>query len=244
MVPALIGAVTAVVVVAAGLAFIGGRVPEMAILGGQATPEQTGSASGSLGGPEVSPASPVPGGPEALGPSIRAELDFDTLRVGALQGASDAIADIVGVNEVVPFPSPFDRSVRMVGSGTHQFCVSIPGLHSREVSVAVDLYAGSLPFGALELAAVPSNGPATATGIPPELLTSLLPGRWYHLGARWQPGTPGTIEIRDGQGSELSSELALVSELAPVATFEVVCLSASGMASDGELMLDNLRVEQ
>jgi hypothetical protein len=241
---AALGAVVAVLVVVGGVAVLGGGAPEMSILGGQGTPEQTGTGGGA-GGPQSSGGTPAPSAssePEA--PSVRASFDFDMLRVGALQGASDAIADIVGVNEVVPFPSPFDRSVRMVGSGTHQFCVSIPGLDSREVSVAVDLYAGSLPFGALELAAVPSNGPATATGIPPELVTSLLPGRWYHLGARWQPGTPGTIEIRDGQGGEFVSDLALVSELPPVATFEVVCLSASGMSPDGELLLDNLRVEQ
>jgi len=242
---AVLGAVAAVVVIASGLAIVGGRAPETAILGGQGGPEQTRGASGGAGETEASAATPAPdGGSEPAAPSVRADLDFDMLRVGTLQGASDAIADIAGVNEVVPFPSPFDRSVRMVGSGTHQFCVSILGLEPREVSIAVDLYAGSLPLGAFELAAVPSNGPATATGIPPELVTSLLPGRWYHLSARWQPGTPGTIEIRDGQGGELVSELAPASDVTPAATLEGVCLSASGMASDGELMLDNLRVEQ
>jgi len=247
---ALVGAAIAVVVVAGGLVVLG-RAPETGLLGGQGSPEQTRGTDGGAGAPHASAATPAPaatptpdGGSEPAAPSVRASLDFDTLRIGALQGANDAITNIVGVNEVVPFPSPFDRSVRMVGSGTHQLCISIPGLEPREVSIAVDLYAESLPFSALELAAVPSDGPATATGIPPELVTSLLPGRWYHLGARWQPGTPGTIEIRDGQGGELISELAPVSEVTPAATFEGVCLSTSGMAADGELMLDNLRVEQ
>jgi hypothetical protein len=247
---ALAGAVVAVVVVAGGLAVLGGA-PEMAILGGQGSPDQTPGTDGGAGETQASattPASaatPAPdGGSEPAAPSVRANLDFDTLRVGALQGAGDAIADIVGVNEVVPFPSPFDRSIRMVGSGTHQFCVSIPGLEPREISVAVDLYAGSMPLGGLELAAVPSDGPATATGIPSDLLSSLVPERWYHLGARWQPGMPVTIEIRDELGGELVSELAPASELTPAATFEGVCLATSGMASDGELMLDNLRVEQ
>jgi hypothetical protein len=248
---ALVGAVIAVVVVAGGLAVLGGRAPETAILGGQGSPDQTPGTDGGAGETQASattPASaatPAPdGGSEPAAPSVRANLDFDTLRVGALQGAGDAIADIVGVNEVVPFPSPFDRSIRMVGSGTHQFCVSIPGLEPREISVAVDLYAGSMPLGGLELAAVPSDGPATATGIPSDLLSSLVPERWYHLGARWQPGMPVTIEIRDELGGELVSELAPASELTPAATFEGVCLATSGMASDGELMLDNLRVEQ
>jgi hypothetical protein len=247
---ALVGAVIAVVVVAGGLAVLGGA-PEMAILGGQGSPGQTPGTDGGAGGTQpsgatpASDATPTPdGGSEPAAPSVRANLDFDMLRVGALQGASDAIADIVGVNEVVPFPSPFDRSIRMVGSGTHQFCVSIPGLEPREVSVAVDLYAAALPIAALELAAVPSDGPATATGIPSDVLSSLVPERWYHLGARWQPGMPVMIEIRDGQGGELIRELDPASEVTPAATFEGVCLSSSGMASDGELMLDNLRVEQ
>jgi hypothetical protein len=101
-----------------------------------------------------------------------------------------------------------------------------------------------LPLGGIEVAALPSDGPATATGIPPELVASLLPQRWYHLSARWQPGTPGTIEIRDGQGGELIGELPPASEVTPAATFEGVCLSISDMSADGELMLDNLRVEQ
>jgi len=71
-----------------------------------------------------------------------------------------------------------------------------------------------------------------------------LPGRWYHLGARWQPGVPGVVEIRDDQGGELAGQLVPASPAAHAATSSGVCLSVSGMSPDGELMLDNLRVEQ
>jgi hypothetical protein len=250
---ALVGAVIAVVVVGGGLAVLGGA-PEMAILGGQGSPGQTPGTVGGAGGTQpsgatpASDATPTPdGGSEPAAPSVRANLDFDMLRVGTLTGASEAIIEVAGTVEVVPFPSPFDRSLRMVGEGSHRFCVSIPGLDAGEVSVAVDLFAGSaesLPFGAFELGAVPSDGPGMATGIPPELVSSLLPERWYHLHARWKADTPGTIEIRDDQGGELVSEVAPGSVAAPTAPVEGLCLSASGMGSDGELMLDNLRVEQ
>jgi hypothetical protein len=110
--------------------------------------------------------------------------------------------------------------------------------------VAVDLFAGSMPFGAFDITAIPSDGSITATGLPPDVVASLLPGRWYHLSARWQPGVPGVVEIRDDQGGELTGQLAPASPAAPAATSSGVCLSASGMSPDGELMLDNLRVEQ
>jgi hypothetical protein len=225
LLPSLFGAV---LVVAGGLAALGGA-PEMGILGGQGSPEQSGATDAASEPPTL---------------SVHASLDFDLLRVGELQGAHDAITEVVGIAEVVPFPSPFDRSVRMFGSGAHRFCVTVPGLEARSVSVAVDLYAGSFPFGSFVLGAIPVDGPATAIGIPSELTARLLPGRWYHLGARWQPGMPVTIEIREVEGGELLSGEVPPSIQAPDAPDEGLCLSASGMASDGELMLDNLRVEQ
>jgi hypothetical protein len=241
---ALLGAVGVALVVVGGVAVLGRGAPEMSILGGEGTPEQT-EAGGEAGGPQSSAGTPAPSaGSQPEAPSVRADLDFDTLRVGALEGATDGISDIAGLIDVVPYPSPFDRSVRMVGSGSHRFCVSIPGLESREVSVAVDLYAASLPFGNFELATVPSDGPGTATGIPSDLVTSLVPERWYEVSARWQPGMQATIEIREAEGGEVLGELLPLSTPAPVVTIGVVCLSASGMAADGELMLDNLRVEQ
>ena len=240
--PLLSSLLGAVLVVAGGLAAVGGA-PEMGILGGQGSPEQTGAPGGGAGVPEASAAG-SDGASELPTLSVHASLDFDLLRVGELQGASDAITEVVGVAEVVPFPSPFDRSVRMMGSEAHRFCVSVPGLEAREVSVSVDLYARSLPFGSFVLGAVPEDGPATTTGIPSELTASLLPGRWYHLDAQWQAGMPVTIEIRDVEGGELLSGEVPASIQAPGAPHEGLCLSASGMAFDGELMLDNLRVEQ
>jgi hypothetical protein len=243
--PALLGAVAAVFVIVGGLALFGGRVPEMGILGGQGPSQQPGPTSAPAGGPQASAATPSSdGGSEPGAPLVHANLDFDMLRVGALDGASDAISSLVGLNEVVPFPSPFDRSIRMSGSGSHRFCVSLPDLDGGEVSVFMDLYAESLPFGVVEIEAVPADGPATTTRVPPELMASLEPGRWYQLAARWQPDVPGTIVIRDDQAGELVGDLAPASLSTPAATAEGLCLSATGIASDGELMLDNLRVEQ
>jgi hypothetical protein len=239
LLPSLLGAV---LVVAGGLAAAVGA-PEMGILGGQGNPEQTGATGGGAGVPEASAAG-SDGASEPPTRSVYASLDFDLLRIGKLQGASDAITEVVGVAEVVPFPSPFDRSVRMMGSGAHRFCVSVPGLESRHVSVAVDLYAGSFPFGSVVLGAMPVDGPATTTGIPSELTARLLPGRWYNIDARWQPGMPVTIEIRQVEGGLLLSGEVPASIQAPDARQGALCLSASGMASDGELLLDNLRVEQ
>jgi hypothetical protein len=239
LLPSLLGAV---LVVAGGLAAaVGAR--EMGLLGGQGNPEQTGATGGGAGVPEASAAG-SDGASEPPTRSVYASLDFDLLRIGKLQGASDAITEVVGVAEVVPFPSPFDRSIRMMGSGAHRFCVSVPGLESRHVSVAVDLYAGSFPFGSVVLGAMPVDGPATTTGIPSELTARLLPGRWYNIDARWQPGMPVTIEIRQVEGGLLLSGEVPASIQAPDARQGALCLSASGMASDGELLLDNLRVEQ
>jgi hypothetical protein len=240
-VPALLGAVAAVFVIVGGLALFGGRVPEMDILGGQA-PGPTGATAG---GPQASAAAPSPdGGSAPAAPAFHANLDFNMLRVGALDGASEAITSPVGLNEVVPFPSPFDRSIRMSGSGSHRFCVSLPDLRAGGVSVSLDLYAESLPFGVVEIEAVPSDGPATTTRIPEELTASLVPGRWYQLAAQWQPDGAGTIVISDGLAAELIGDLAPASLATSAGTDEGLCLSASGIASDGELMLDNLRVEQ
>jgi hypothetical protein len=230
----LLAAITAALLVAGGFAIVWTR-PELSVLGGG-------------GGPSASPhtlGTPAPSArsqPQAR--SVLAEMHFDLLRVGSLQGASNTIAVIAGNDEVVPFPSPFDRSVRMRGAGQHRFCVDVDGLKADEISVALDVYTDAPLSGLLDLTAVPGDGVSSSVSYSSELLGQLLPRRWYRLVSVWQPGGPAAIEVHEVGGPRLLSQTLSTKAAQAGPPLGALCVSGSGIADGASLMLDNLLVKQ
>ncbi|MEP6468330.1 MAG: hypothetical protein ABJC24_01010, partial [Chloroflexota bacterium] len=136
-------------------------------------------------GPSHSPGSDAaPPDPDA----VIARLDFDELRVGQLAAASKDIGPVVGDPEVVAFPSPFDRSIRVDGDAPHRFCMPIANLGDGPVSFEIDLYAETpITSGRLKLSVAPSGVGPTSASVPLKLLDGLTLQAWHRLRAAWTP---------------------------------------------------------
>jgi len=85
--------------------------------------------------------------PSAHVPALVAMLDFDLLRIGPLEGASDDVAGVIGHADVASFPSPFDRSIRFSGTGPNGFCLANDHLGAGGASVTVDRWKEMVPSG-------------------------------------------------------------------------------------------------
>lgn len=201
--------------------------PDGAVLGGVGAP-----APSSTPAPLASPAAEA----------VIARLDFDELRVGLLAGATDEIGPVAGGPEVVAFPSPFDRSVRISGNGTHRFCLPLTALEEGRIAFDVDVYSDAPPSsGRLRLSMSPAGAGPSAATVPLELLRALEPEAWHQLRIAWEPGHQVAIAI----GAEPDpTALSLPPASDPGAVSGAVCVTASGMAQDAALLLDNLRVAQ
>jgi DNA-binding CsgD family transcriptional regulator len=233
-------AVLTVTTAVAGVAILGGALGRP-VGASQSAVEPTGGVLGTGAGPSIPASSPAASRPLALA----AMLDFNILRIGTLEGASTAIEAVTGAAEVVPFPSPFDRSVRLTGSGLDGFCLADAQLGSGRVSVAMDLYVkAAVAAGSLELILTPRTGNVTAASIPLNLLGRLPPEDWYHLRATWGPGTAVAIDVSDEEQGRLLSETLPTVTVTQGRGRRGLCLAATGMGSDAQLLLDNVRVEQ
>jgi hypothetical protein len=232
-------AVLTVTTVMAGASIWGTSLRETP--GGASEPGQR--AGGVLGTRQAqeTPAPPV----VARVPTVVAMLDFNILRIGSLQGASTDVADVVGHADVVSFPSPFDRSVRFSRAGPDGFCLADTYLGQGGVSVTLDLYALSpITRGSLELVATAPDGFVTVASIPERVLRRLIAERWYQVSAEWTPGTREVIKVSQrGLGTLFLDSLDLAAGSASSDPHSL-CLRASGMSSNAQLLLDNLRVEQ
>jgi hypothetical protein len=238
---ALFVALLTVTTAVAGVAILGGALGRPSDVS-QGPVERTGGVLGAGTGPSISPPSAAASRPRAL----VAMLDFNILRIGTLEGASSAIDAVTGDAEVVPFPSPFNRSIRLAGSGPDGFCIADDGFGSGGISVAMDLYvSAAVASGSLELILSPRTGDVTAASIPLTLFGTLPPEHWYHLSADWGPGTTVAIDVSEEERGRLLSET-----LPPAVTAiqgpgsRGLCLAASGMSSGAQLLLDNVQVEQ
>jgi hypothetical protein len=249
----LAGALGAVAVLAFGAAallqlgyldpFVSSRTaaatdPEGAVLGGGGGPVQSSAPASTPASTPVSTQAPFE--PQA----VVARLDFDQLRIGSLAGASDEIALVAGRADVVAFPSPFDRSIRAAGEGTHRFCVPNSTLVGGAIALEVDLYAETLiNSGRLLLSMAPPAAAATAASVPLGLLGDLPSEAWHHLRAVLTPSQPVEIAIGDmAQGQVQTQILSPARDTRAVAGS--VCIAVSGMPTDGVLLLDNLEVQQ
>jgi hypothetical protein len=204
--------------------------PDEAVLGGAGGPGQSSSAKSPAGPPE----------PEA----VIARLSFDELRVGELAGASEEITAVVGGPQVVAFPSPFDRSIRVEGDGSHRFCMPVPDLVDGRVSLQVDLYEeASTSSGRLSLSVAAPGSGSTAAGVPLRLLDGLKLQAWHRLRAVWTPRQTIILAIVDAERGSIQT-VNLPAARDARAVVGAVCISVSGMGRDAVLLLDNLRVEQ
>jgi hypothetical protein len=240
-----IGALAAVGVLAFGaaallqLGYVNPYAPDGAALASH--PE--GAVLGRAGGPEPSgsaPSTPAPHAPTA----VIVWMDFDELRIGPLAGSSDEVGKVVGGPEVVAYPSPFDRSIRVVGKGSHRFCMPTPNLEEARVSFEMSIYSETRVIsGGLKLSVAPPGAGPTAARVPLKLVDGLALQAWHRLRVEWTPRQPVAITLGDAPlGPTPTTTLPPAHDTRAVAG--AVCVTVSGMAPDAVVLLDKLRVEQ
>jgi hypothetical protein len=201
-------------------------------------PRQTpGSTAGGVlgGGPVV--ATPAP--------ALSTLVEFDTLRMGGVVVADEIIA-VEGRPEVVSFPSPFDRSVRLAGADPGGLCFDTGGLQDARTVVSVDLYPEA-PLGNAAMA-VALGAADTA---PSQVSVSLRPlatepiERWYRVTTTWVPDGMVEVELWDVAAERAVARDGLTKEqVTGTEPAGSVCLTVAEMATDSGVLLDNLRIEQ
>jgi hypothetical protein len=209
-----------------------------------ATPGISQQGGGGVLGTSQGHETPAPAGTTHVSKLV-AMLDFDILRIGSLKGASDDLVSVIGHADVVSFPSPFDRSVRFSGAVRSGFCLANEHLSGGRVSIALDLYAvKAITSGSLDLVVTAPDGFVTVASISAQVLRRLSAERWYRVSTEWMPGTREVIQVSQrGLGTLFVDSLDLGT--APSSSDpHSFCLTASGLPAAGQLVLDNLRVEQ
>jgi hypothetical protein len=233
-------AVLTVTTVMAGVSILGSSSHETQAGSSSDAGQRAGGVLGTSQGQET----PAPLGTPHV-PAPIATLDFNIMRIGSLKGASTDLAAVIGHADVVSFPSPFDRSIRLSGAGPDGFCLANTLLGAGGVSVTLDLYAVEpITTGSLDLVVTAPDGFVTVASIPERVLRRLSAERWYRVSAEWMPGTREVIDVSErGLGTLFVDSLDLAAGNA-ASDPHSLCLRASGMPLQAQLLLDNLRVKQ
>ena len=179
--------------------------------------------------------------PEATPDAVLASVEFDTMRMGALEEGS-GITDLAGQPEVVSFPSPFDRSVRMAGDGSAGFCLSSGIEPGAPVELTIDLYPETAPTGSLDVVLAGVGGQALLS-IPLAMLADQPLERWYRASVSWPGAGEAELELRDVADGRLVRSEPLGASDAPGGDASSVCVSVVGTTPEGGILLDNLTVE-
>ena len=250
LLPVVAAAALVVAVVGIGSGAIDGLVPGGdgdSPAAGDARP--TASERGAvLGGdpatsPDPTPAAAPTEAPTPVGTpdAVLASVEFDTMRMGALEEGS-GITDLAGQPEVVSFPSPFDRSVRMAGDGSSGFCLSSGIEPGAPIELTVDLYPETAPTGSLDVA-LADVGDQALLSIPLVMLADQPLERWYRASISWTGTGEAKLELRDVADGRLVHTEPLGASDAPAGDAGSVCVSVVGTTPEGGILLDNLTVE-
>jgi hypothetical protein len=198
-----------------------------------------GGAGGVLGG---GPSTPTP---TATTPPLVTVVEFDTLVMGRLAAGTGASA-VVGAPEVVSFPSPFDRSVRLAGAAAEGFCLSPPGIRGGEATVALSIFLEATPgAGTLGLEATPPVGAGRMVSLSLQPLARSPLDRWYRVTTNWDADGRVDVALTDMASEATVHEERLtaraISEVRPAGS---ICVTLDGMGPDAGILVDNVRLEE
>ena len=218
-----------------------------AMLAGGIGPFARDSGEVADGGAEVpagaGDASASPARPDIPRPTL---VTVDLHPIGPLDPEELPIARIIGAPEVVAFPTPFDRSLRLSGTAAG-FCVALASPSTGGASkMAFDLYLGEFEGVGTLAFALPPKDAASATGLGLDLaaLAELDREAWYRLavtGGR-ERGRLEVTPVGDAR-PEFAAELGADATILPIPTDEV-CIQSSLQSSEASLLVDNLRVDR
>jgi hypothetical protein len=171
-------------------------------------------------------------------------LTVDLHPVGSLDVRELPITRVSGAPEVVPFPTPFDRSVRLRGAAAG-FCVEAPSpSEGRGTSTAFDLHLGQAGADGWLMVSLPAtaDGPPTGLRVDIAMLAELDRENWYRLTVTTD-GRTSRIEVAPvgGGGPVLEDEVSIDATVQASST--EVCVGSSRQAAGAALFIDNLRID-
>jgi hypothetical protein len=196
------------------------------VLGSQARPSPTAGATAT--------SSPPP---------IIASVPFDLYPVGPLT-ARPPVARVIGTPEIVPFPSPLDRSLELAGGTESGVCVGVPGLRSDPLAVVFDLYGEALATGTVMLAVDAADAPGVALAIAQSDLVSLPAQEWLTVALHWDGDAGGTLEGRMKASGEVVAQGTLQPFEQTTSSDQAACLVLTAASAEVSVRIDNLRIER
>jgi hypothetical protein len=197
------------------------------------TPKRTAS---------VSPSTPGTGfGSETASPLF---LTFDLHPVGPLDPAEPSIARIIGTPEVVPFPTPFDRSLRLTGPAAG-VCFEPAAETTGASSMAFDVHLGEIASDGILLVNLAAGDGAEAIAMAVDLaaVRELDRDAWYRFKATREGGS-GQLVVTPVGDDQAILDVALRADptIAPT-PIDQTCIQAA-LPNTASLLIDNLRVER
>lgn len=194
------------------------------------------------------PAAATTAPPETTAPSPLAyELAFDTRRLGPLEADGVDVVSVVGDPEIVAFPSPFDRAVQLSGTPSG-FCVPAAGLrHAIPAGVGFDVSMGAAASnGMIAVELHPDAAAPSMVQIDVADLALDPAGTWYRVELAWDgSGVVDVMLVQRDTGAEATYEAILEAVVAEERSgiSAMACLMLHG-PGEGELLVDNVRIEQ
>lgn len=173
-------------------------------------------------------------------------VTFDLHPVGLLDPEEVPITRIIGAPEVAPFPTPFDRSLRLVGEAAGVCIEHASPSQADAPSMAFDLHLGEAGAGGTLAFALPATGDGPAVGLALDLamLDQLDRDSWYRLTVTGAD-QGGRLEVTPvgGDRPTLGVELGVDPTIVPTSTDEL-CIQSALKASEASVFVDNLRADR
>lgn len=210
---------------------------------GLATPAGVIGDGTNTGGPRPTDDGTPPA--TAAAPAVDGSVAFDLHPIGVLEANTESVTRVIGAPEVVPLPSPFDRSLRLEGADSG-LCLDASELAEGGASMSFDLRIGELdPNGALGVSFATVGAAPIGFSRGLAQLGDLTPDAWYRLDLAWDGERSAQLEVngRDSGAQALATTLA-ADDAAAFDSRDEVCVRASQAALDTHLFVDNLRVGQ
>jgi hypothetical protein len=172
-------------------------------------------------------------------------LTFDLHRVGPLDPAEPSIARIIGTPEVVPFPTPFDRSLRLTGPEAG-VCFQLPAPEtSGASSMAFDVHLGEVASDGMLLVILAAGDDAEAVALAVDLAAARELDRdaWYRFVVTGEGGSGQLVVTPVGNDQAILGVALRADRTIPPTPIGQTCIEAA-LPNTASLLIDNLRVER
>ncbi len=173
-------------------------------------------------------------------------VTVDLHRVGPLDAGDLPITRIIGTPEVVPFPTSFDRSLRLTGA-TAGVCIALPPSPTEGASsMAFDFHLGDAGLDGRLVVTIGPSGDAEAIGLALDLdrLRTLAPDAWYRVVVTGEDDA-GRVQITVLGDDRPVFDAGLDKDSTNVSTSsDEACIQSELSSPEAFIYVDSLRVER